>query len=81
MTALRQEAIDIIEKMPEENIRQAVVFLQTLNISQDRTSEKKEAFKRLENFRKNDAPLYFPKEFDYEKELEEAREKKYGSIN
>lgn len=81
MTALRQEAINIIEKIPEKNMQQAVIFLQSLNINSSDPSKRRQAFERLEKFRNEEAHLYFSEDFDQEKELLDALESKYGRIN
>lgn len=45
MTALRQEAINILENIPEHNIQRAIVFLHSLNEEEKKTKDGKNNIK------------------------------------
>ncbi|MCM1127583.1 MAG: hypothetical protein NC429_14070 [Lachnospiraceae bacterium] len=81
MTALKREAIQLVEQMPEEHMPYIIEYIRTLkNIVMDNSRNAEEtmtpkmtAFLELE---KMIAPALA--EFDYDKELAEARDEKYG---
>lgn len=76
--SLKQEAIKMVDQLSEEKVRYVIKFIQSMESSlnsEDEISPKMQAFQNLEKIRLN-----LPDNFDYEKELEEAREMKYGSI-
>lgn len=53
MTALRQRAIDELEKIPEDKISLILQIMQGVNgLYNDNQSERKEAFARLEQLRR-----------------------------
>lgn len=86
MTALKQEAIQLVEQMPEEQMPYIIRYINTLksnhlNTGQfpnrdDALTPKMKAFLELEQ-------MLVPVggELDYEKELAEARQEKYGHID
>lgn len=86
MTALRREAIQLVEQIPEEQMPYVIQYIRTLNgktlssghISDQETSvtPKMGAFLELEKML---VPV--TQELDYDKELAEAREEKYGYSN
>ena len=50
MTAIRQEAIQLLQEMPEDRLRYIVQIIRGVNGPyHDNRSEKKEAFKKLED--------------------------------
>lgn len=82
MTALRREAIQLVEQMPEDQMLHIVQYIRSLIgkgsndewISQNaEVTPKMKAFLELEE-------LLVPisQELDYKKELAEARDEKYG---
>ncbi|MCM1283218.1 MAG: hypothetical protein NC180_02675 [Muribaculaceae bacterium] len=86
LTALRQEAIQLIEQIPEEQMPTVIQYMKILKSNalkkeqfshpgETLTSEMK-AFLELEQ-------MLFPiqNELDYEKELAEARQEKYGYLD
>lgn len=85
MTALRREAIQLVEQMPEEQMSHIVQYIRSL-IGKSSNAEqlykgaevtpKMKAFRELEQML---VPL--SQELDYEKELAEARDEKYGYLN
>lgn len=77
MTALRKDAMDLLEKMPEDKLYFIVQIMQGVNglYGAEKQTAKDHAFEMLENLRKK-VP-----ELDYEMELENYREEKYGNAN
>lgn len=73
MTALRQSAMRELEKLPEDKISFVLQIMQGVNgLYNDSSSQKKDAFARLEQLRKKGTVV------DYDAELVSYREKKYG---
>ena len=73
MTALIQSAMNELEKLPEDKISFILQIMQGVNgLYNDNQSEKKEAFERLERLRRKGTVV------DYDAELNEYREEKYG---
>ena len=81
MTTLRRQAVQLVQQVPEDQMPNIIQYLHSLigKVGIDRTHEsettvspKLKAFLDLEQMVK---PV---PELDYEKELEEARDKKYG---
>ena len=86
MTALRQEAIRLMEQIPEEQMPSVIRYMKVLkgnvlkagqfsNTKEELTPEMK-AFLELEQML---VPVQ--EELDYDKELAEARQEKYGYID
>ena len=83
MTALRREAIQLVEQMPEEQMPYVIQYIQALTdtvldgsfiLKEMEMSSKMRAYQELERMI---APVAC--ELDYERELAEARDEKYGS--
>ncbi len=74
MTAIRQEAVNLLEQMPEDKLYYIVQIMQGVNglYKSEPKSKKMKAFESLEKLRKPVPDL------DYEKELQLHREAKYG---
>lgn len=73
MTAIRQEAIKMLEKVPEDKLGFVIQIMQGVNgLYNDEQSERKEAFARLEQLRRKGTVT------DYDAELASYREEKYG---
>ena len=73
MTAIRQEAIKELEKLPEDKIAFILQIMQGVNgLYNDTPSEREEAFLKLEVLRKKGTVI------DYDAELASYREEKYG---
>lgn len=73
MTALRQSAMRELEKLPEDKISFVLQIMQGVNgLYNDNQIEKNKAFERLEQLRREGTV------FDYDAELAEYREEKYG---
>lgn len=79
MSALKEEAVQMITNIQEEDMIQVVAFLKSFVLhpsgSGKPADKKLEALKNLEQFRGT-----LPKNFDYKKELEEALDEKYGDF-
>lgn len=73
MTAIRREAIELLEKVPEDKLIYIIQIIQGVNgLYTDSTSERKEAFARLEQLRKKGTVT------DDDAELASYRDAKYG---
>ncbi len=76
MTALRHEAIQLVEQMPEEQMPYLIQYIKMLKDKSFQTAaltHKMKAFRELEEML---VPM--SQELDYDEELAEARDKKYG---
>ena len=73
MTKIRQDAIKLLEQIPEEKLIFVVQIMQGMKGLYEAEDRKlrEEAFQRLENMKRKVPDL------DYEKELEEYRKEKY----
>lgn len=76
MSPLKQEALKIIENMQDDVMEQVVVYLQGLAYEKGQQESRLNGFHILQSFAGT-----LPKNFDAQKELEEAREEKYGRFN
>lgn len=75
---LKQEAIQMVNQLSDEKIKYVIKFMQGMDSSvggEDEVSPKMQAFQNLEKMR-----LHVTNDFDYKKELGEAKEEKYGNI-
>lgn len=73
MTALRQSTMKELERLPEDKISFVLQIMQGVNgLYNDNQSERKEAFERLEQLRRKGNVV------DYDAELADYREEKYG---
>ena len=75
MSALKQEAIKIIEEIQEDVMSQVVSYLKQM-ADKKQNSKNLEGLHILQSFAGT-----LPPDFDYKKELEEAREEKYGRFD
>lgn len=77
MTALRKDAMDLLEQMPEDKLYFIVQIMRGVNglYGAEKQTVRDHAFEILENLRKR-VP-----ELDDEAELENYREEKYGNAN
>ena len=79
MTALRKDAMNLLEQIPEDKLYFIVQIMQGIKglYENENQIERDSAFEELENLRRKVPYL------DYDKELESYREEKYGftSIN
>lgn len=74
MTALRKNAMNLLEKIPEDKLYYVVQIMQGVNglYESDSQAKKTEAFEHLETMRREVTDL------DYADELRSHREEKYG---
>lgn len=86
MTALKREVIQLVEQMPEDQMPYVIQYIQTLKgkasgteqLSSDEVTvtPKMSAFLELEKML-----IPVSQELDYDKELAEARDERYGRNN
>ena len=77
MTALRKDAMDLLEKMPEDKLYYIIQIMQGVSglYGTEDQAARDRAFEELERLRRKVPHL------DYDKELESYREEKYGTAN
>lgn len=83
-----EKTITLLQEMPESSIKEVYQFVQNLQSQQDnvltniqKTTESNQS-KALESYQALQSYIgILPKDFDYEKELEQAREEKYGRFD
>lgn len=82
MTALRREAIQLVEQMPEEQMLHIVQYIRSLiekDSSDGQISKNAEVTPKMKAFFELEKMLVpISLELDYKKELAEARDEKYG---
>jgi hypothetical protein len=79
MTLMKEKAVEMIRRMPEDNMTYVINILQNLEaMSIDRNEDKKRARNALAEILSMEKRL--PDDFDPEKELEEARAEKYENL-
>ena len=81
MTMLKQRAVDMISRMPEEKLYYVVQLLESVeglseNTVKGVTTPEQRALEDLQRFRKRSNV-----DIDYKAELAKAREEKYAGIN
>lgn len=88
MSELQQQAFRLISGLSDDNVRFLIEIIQRLmpqksqviDVTSVTESVEIQAFKRLDAARV-DIKQYLPEDFNPEKELEEARAERYGSID
>lgn len=79
MTLMKEKAVEMIRRMPEDNMAYVINILQNLEaMSIDRNEDKKRAQNALAEILSMEKRL--PDDFDPEKELREARAEKYENF-
>ena len=79
MTLMKEKAVEMIRRMPEDNMTYVINILQNLEaMSIDRNEDKKRAKNALAEIL--DMEKRLPDDFDPEKELREARAERYENI-
>ena len=79
MTLMKERAIQMIQRMPEDNMLYVINILQNLEaMSTNKEKDRKDAKSALAEILSMEKRL--PDDFDPKKELQEAREEKYGNI-
>ena len=79
MTALKMEAVSIIDSIEDSEMAEVVAVLKNFKINKKKENYINEGLEGLEILETFTGTL--PKDFNYEKELEEALEEKYGPVN
>lgn len=80
MTMIKERAVEMIQRMPEEDMLYVINILQNLEaMSADKEKDKQKAKNALRNILEMEKRL--PEDFDPEKELQEARMEKYGRLS
>ena len=80
MTMIKERAVEMIQRMPEEDMLYVINILQNLEaMSADKEKDKQKAKNALRNILEMEKRL--PEDFDPEKELQEARMEKYGCLS
>ncbi len=84
ITALRQDAYSLLERVPDDKLFTVVQFMREMEASSTRErreqelQERRAAFKRLQELVDSHPPM---PDLDEEKELAEWREEKFGNAN
>lgn len=81
MSEKKREAAALLERMPEDKVDFVIEFIRQMEIRAGQNREltpKMQAFQRLEALRKQTAGNAA---LDYDKELAEARDEKYGCFD
>ncbi len=79
MTALKKEAVRIINNIEDSEMAEVVAVLRSFKVSTKKDNYIEEGLEGLAIL--EDFTGTLPESFNYEKELEEALEEKYGSFN
>ncbi len=79
MTQTKERAIEMIQRMPEDNMLYVINILQNLEaMSADKEKDRQKAKRALADILSMEKRL--PGDFDPKKELQEAREEKYDNF-
>lgn len=81
MTAMKEKAIDMISRMPEEKLYYVIQLLESIeglskNMIKEAKTPEQRALEDLQRFRKRSNV-----EIDYKAELAKAREEKYAGVD
>lgn len=80
MTQAKEKAVEMIQQMPEDSMFYVINILENLQAMSIKRDVKKEqamaALRDILNFEKR-----LPEDFNADKELQEAREERYGSFS
>lgn len=80
VTLAKEKAVEIIRRMPENNMLYVINILKNLEeMSGDRGEDQKKAERALEAVLNLEKRL--PENFNFKKELEEAREERYDDFS
>ncbi|MBR6400519.1 MAG: hypothetical protein IKS17_04775 [Firmicutes bacterium] len=77
MTALKQKAVDLIERMSDEKIQYVIQIIEGVDglFPNENKDKKREAYNDLMSLIESIEPV---EPFDYDQALEEYRKEKYG---
>lgn len=76
MTALKKEAVELIDRIADSEMVEVVALLKNFEVRRKREQDIQEGLEGLGIL--NSFVGILPQDFNYEKELEEALEEKYG---
>lgn len=76
MTALKKEAVELIDRIADSEMIEVVALLKNFEVRKKKEQDIQEGLEGLEIL--NSFVGILPQDFDYEKELGEALEEKYG---
>lgn len=80
MTLIKEKAVEMIERMPEDHMIYVIGILQNLEaMSVEKQRDKQKAQKALTSILGMEKRL--PEDFDLKKELQEMREEKYDNFS
>lgn len=79
MTRIKERAVEMIQRMPDDDMFYIINILQNLEeMTARKDTEKEQAMAAYQDILKYRGRL--PKDFDADRELAEAREEKYGNF-
>ena len=79
MTRIKEKAVEMIQRMPDDNMFYVINILQNLEeMTANKDTDREQAMKAFQDLLKFSGRL--PEDFDADKELAAAREEKYGNI-
>ncbi len=79
MTRIKERAVEMIQRMPDDDMFYIINILQNLEeMTARKDTEKEQAMAAYQDILKYRGRL--PKDFDANRELAEAREEKYGNF-
>ncbi len=80
MTRIKERAVEMIQRMPDDDMLYVINILQNLEeMTTKKDVDRKQAMAAYQDLMKYRGRL--PEDFEADKELAEAREEKYGSIS
>lgn len=80
MTLIKEKAVEMIQRMPDDNMLYVVNILRNLEeMSANKKKDKREAEEAFQNILTMERRL--PENFDMEREFQEAMEEKYGNFS
>ncbi len=79
MTQMKERAIEMIQRIPDDDMLYVINILQNLEqMTTKKETDREQAMAAFQDLLKYRGRL--PKDFDEDKELAEAREERYGNI-
>ena len=80
MTRIKERAVEMIQRMPDDDMLYVINILQNLEeMTTKKDVDRKQAMAAYQDLMKYRGRL--PEDFEADKKLAEAREEKYGSIS
>lgn len=79
MTRIKEKAVEMIQRMPDDNMFYVINILQNLEeMTANKDTDREQAMKAFQDLLKFSGRL--PEDFDADKELAAVKEEKYGNI-